>query len=421
MDEEMNDILTAQLKKYADLAIRVGVNLQQGQNLVIGFGSRQVLPQHIEFARLLTESAYDAGAKFVQVDWGDEWWLRETVRRGSLETLALRAKWQVAWVEQLAKEGAAYIAIPATDPDLYKDVDMARVEAASRAIAQAFRPFNDQRTNGAYSWALVSAPTIEWANKVYADLLPEERYDALWQGILACSRADGENPIQDWKRHLENLKKRSEWLNHQKIRALHYRAPGTDLTIEMPAEHFWTSAAQATPEGVTFVANIPTEEVYSVPLKTGVHGTVASTLPLNHNGQLIEGIQLRFEAGRIVEYTATRGRDVLKSIIEADEGSRYLGEVALVPVDSPIAKMNRLFYNTLFDENASCHLAIGKAYPLVAGGRDLPAEDWSKHGLNQSLMHVDFMIGSDQLMIEATTQQNEMVSIMKQGRWSTIV
>jgi aminopeptidase len=414
-------MLEEQLRKYAELAIKVGLNLQPGQNLVIGYGIRQVLPEHFDFSRILVEAGYDAGAKFVQVEWGDEWWLRETVKRGSLETLEARAKWQVEWVEKLAAEGAAYLAIPATDPDLYNGVDPKRVAKANNAIAAVFRPFNDHRTNGDYSWALLSAPTQAWADKVYPELPKEDRLEALWKGILACSRADGPNPVAAWAEHLKNLKKRSAWINRQNIKKLHYVAPGTDLTIEMPAGHFFQAASQDTPAGVTFVANIPTEEVYSVPLKTGVNGTVSSTMPLNHNGALIDGIKLRFENGRIVEYSATSGQDALKGIIETDEGSHYLGEVALVPVDSPIAQMGRLFYNTLFDENASCHLAIGKAYPLIEGGRELSHDEWEKHGLNSSLKHVDFMIGSAKMNIDAETRDGKTISIFRDGKWAETV
>jgi aminopeptidase len=416
---ELQQVVNESLRKYAELAIKVGVNLQPGQHLVIGYGQRQVLPEHVEFVRLLIEAGYDAGAKFVQVDWGDEWWMRETVKRGSLETLEARARWQAQWVEQLAKEGAAYIALPATNPDLYAGLDPVRVAKATRAIQASLREFNKRRTNDEYSWSLLSAPTQAWADKVYPELPESERVPALWRDILKCARATGDDPIADWREHLKNLKRRSDWLNSLGIRKLHYRSPGTDLTIEMPNGYFWTSASKDTPQGVPFVPNIPTEEVFATPLKTGVNGTVTSTLPLNHNGALIEELTLRFENGRIVEYSAKSGREALKNIIEADEGSHYLGEVALVPVNSPIAKMGRLFYNTLFDENASCHLAIGEAYPLIEGGRELPRSEWDKHGLNESMMHVDFMIGSPELDIDATTQSGEVVPIFRAGNWAT--
>jgi aminopeptidase len=410
-----------QLKKYAELAVRVGVNLQPGQHLVIGFATRQVLPDHIEFARCLTEAGYDAGAKFVQIDWGDEWWLRETIRRGSLDTLAARAQWQNQWVERLAEEGAAFIAIPAADPELFQGVDPDRVRQALQSIAMAFREFNDKRTNDEYTWTLVSAPTKPWADKVMAHLPESERVEALWQAILKAARADGADPVSDWKVHLGNLRKRADWINGLGIRKLHYHAPGTDLTVEMPDGHFWSAAGHNSAQGVPFVANIPTEEVYATPHKYGVNGTVRSTMPLNHNGTLIEGIELRFEKGRIVEYRAQTGQEALSSIIETDEGSHYLGEVALVPVDSPISQMGLLFYNTLFDENASCHLAIGRAYPLIEGGNKLPRDQWDARGLNDSLMHVDFMIGSEELDIDAETKDGQIVPIFRKGRWVTQV
>ncbi|MDP9727974.1 MULTISPECIES: aminopeptidase [Alicyclobacillus] len=409
--------LNQQLKKYAELVIRIGVNLQPGENLVIGFASRQVYPEHVEFARCLTEAAYDAGAKFVHVDYGDEWWMRETVKRGSLETLAERAKWQAQWVQKLADEGAAFIAIPASNPYLFDGIERSRVDTASKSIANAFRSFNDRRTNDEYTWCLASAPIQPWADVVFADLPAEERTEALWKAILKAARADGENPIEEWKQHIVNLQKRSQWLNQLNIVELHYRAPGTDLTIGMPDGHYWTAAGKPSQGGVHFVANIPTEEVFSAPHRDRVNGTVTSTMPLVHNGSLIEGIRIRFEAGRIVEYSAEKGEDALRHIIEADEGSHYLGEVALVPVDSPIYQMGRLFYNTLFDENASCHLAIGKAYPLIEGGYQLRRADWNEHGLNDSLMHVDFMIGSPEMNIDVKTKTGQMMPIMVNGKF----
>ncbi|MFB5190551.1 aminopeptidase [Alicyclobacillus fastidiosus] len=413
--------MTDQLRKYAELAVKVGVNLQPGQNLVVGFGRRQVYAEHLEFARQLVEVAYDAGAKFVQVDWGDEWWMRETVERGSLETLEARAKWQLEWVEHLAKEGAAFIAIPASNPDLYEGVDPARVTAAERAISSTFRDFDNRRTGDQYRWTLASAPTQAWADKVHPELPANERIDALWKDILFCARATGDDPVSDWRAHIDNLSKRSAYLNSLGIQSLHYQAPGTDLTVELAPKHFWTSAEKPALDGVPFVANMPTEEVFTAPSKYGVNGVVTSTMPLNHNGTTIHGIRLKFEKGRIVEFSADQGQDALKRIVEADEGSHYLGEVALVPVDSPIAQMNQLFYNTLFDENASCHLAIGRAYPLVEGGENLAHDDWESHGLNDSLMHVDFMIGSDKMNIDAISHTGETVPIMRDGKWTTAV
>ncbi len=408
-----------QLRKYADLVVKVGANLQPGQNLVIGWGLRQVLPDHIEFARSLMDAGYAAGAKFVELAYGDEWWLRETFRQGNIDTLSERFKRQAEWIEHLADEGSAFISIPSSDPNLYRGVDAARVNEADRVIAAALRPFNDKRTNGDYQWTLASAPTKEWADVVFPDLAPTDRFEALWDAILASARADGNDPVSAWQMHVSDLHERRAYMNDLEIEELHYRAPGTDLRIRMPKGHYWTAASQDTPEGITFVANIPTEEVYSAPAKYGVNGTVTSTMPLNHNGTLIDGISLTFENGRIINYSAAHGQEALASIIETDEGSHYLGEVALVPADSPIAKRGLLFYNTLFDENASCHLAIGKAYPLIEGGRNLPQSEWEGHELNSSLKHVDFMIGSPSLNIDALTRSGTTVPLFRNGKWAT--
>lgn len=410
-----------QLRKYAELAVRVGVNLQPRQPLVIGYWHDPVLPPHVDFVRLLVEAGYEAGASFVSVDWGDEWWKRETVRRGSLDLYRARCEWQVQWVERMAAEGAAFLRIPAGDPDLFSGVDHSRVGQAERAMNESFNEFNFRRTNYQYSWSLVSAPTQPWADKVHPELPSEQRVEALWEDILVCARANGDDPVADWGVHLQNLRRRRDWLNQLGVKELHYEAPGTDLWVTLPEKHRWAAAGHQKKDGVTFVANMPTEEVYTVPFKTGVRGVVTSTLPLNHNGALIEGIRLEFEGGRIVSYSATNGEGALRNIIEMDEGSHYLGEVALVPVNSPIAERGTLFYNTLFDENASCHLAIGKAYALIEGGSDLDRSEWEAHGLNDSLMHVDFMIGSGKLDITAVTQAGEQVPIFRQGRWAANV
>ncbi|QSO46837.1 aminopeptidase [Alicyclobacillus mengziensis] len=405
------------LQKYAQLALKVGLNLQRDQVLVVGYGNRQVFPEHVEFARIITEVAYDMGAKFVQIDWGDEHWFRETVARGDLKTLEERYRWQAQWVEQLATQGAAYLALPASNPDLFKGVDSRRVGAAERMNREIYQPFTRRRTNEEYSWSLLSVPTQSWADKVFPNLPESQRVEALWEAILFCSRALGADPVQEWTDHIARLRKRADALNQLNFRKLHYTGSGTDLWIEFHPEHFWKAALNKTPEGIEYVPNMPTEEVFTAPMKTGVNGVVKSTMPLNHGGALIEGLELRFEGGRIVEYKADSGLEALRSIVETDEGSHYLGEVALVPVNSPIAERNILFYNTLFDENASCHLAIGMAYPLIQGGRDLARDEWEGQGLNDSLVHVDFMIGSPELNIEAELADGKTVPIMQQGRF----
>ncbi|MCL6637948.1 MAG: aminopeptidase, partial [Alicyclobacillus sp.] len=231
-----------QLRKFAELAVKVGVNLQPGQSLMIGFGIRQVLPEHAEFVRHLIEVGYEQGARFVEVEYGDEAWLRTSVQRADEQIWEARARHQLAWIEYLAEQGAAYLAIPATDPDLFHGIDAQRVVQMNRTVTRIFKPFNDKRTNNEYSWSLVSAPTQAWANKVFPHLPEAERVSALWSAILACSRADGEDPVRDWQDHIQRLRKRGEWLRQLRVKTLHYRGPGTDLRVSFHPRHIWASA-----------------------------------------------------------------------------------------------------------------------------------------------------------------------------------
>jgi aminopeptidase len=408
----------ALLRRYARLAVRVGAGLQPGQPLLVGREGRAVLPDHVPFARLLVEAAYEAGASFVEVLYGDEWSLRETVLRGSPDLYRERCLAWVRWAERLAAGGAAFLSIPASDPDLFAGADGARVAAAQRAFSEAFRPIAERLAADELAWTVISAPTQAWADRVHAELPPEHRLGALWADILACARAAGPDPAAEWAAHRANLRRRRDWLNGLRIRQLRYEGPGTDLRVTLPEGRRWGGGEAVTPGGVAFVPNIPTEEVFTAPRRDGVEGTVRSTLPLNHGGARIEGIRLRFEGGRVVDCAADQGEDALRHILDTDEGSRRLGEVALVPVDSPIARRGVVFYNTLFDENASCHLALGRAYPMIEGGAPQGAGAWAAHGLNESLVHVDFMIGSAELDVTARTEAGATVPLFRAGRWA---
>ena len=411
----------AQLRRYAELVVRTGLNLQPGQPLIIGRESRFVLPDHAGFARLLVEAAYAAGAGYVEVLYGDEWWMRQTVLHGDAELYRLRCEAWVRWAEQLAGRGAAFLSIAAADPDLFRGVDGDRVALAQRAASEPFRRLAERLASHELAWTVIAAPTQAWAGKVHPHLPAAQRVAALWEDILSCSRAAGADPVAEWAAHREALRRRRAWLEGLRLRELHYEAPGTDLWVGLPDGHRWGGGESATGSGVRFVPNIPTEEVFSAPHRLEVGGVVGSTLPLNHGGTLIEGMRLRFEAGRIVEYSAASGQDALRHVIETDDGSHRLGEVALVPVDSPIARRGTLFYNTLFDENASCHLAIGRAYPMIDGGSTLEHAAWAEHGLNDSLVHVDFMIGSPQMAITGLTRDGATVPILRAGRWAVEV
>ena len=408
----------ADLRKYANLAVRVGVNVQKGQPLVIGYWSNPVLPEQVEFSRMLVDAAYEAGASFVYVDYGDEQSERESVRSGDPSLYGELQTARAQWIEHMAEKGAAFLRLTSGNPSLFNGVDPQRVSAANRIRNQAFDAFNFRRTAGQYSWSIIAVPTKAWADQVHSELSADQRVEALWQDILFCARATGSDPVADWQQHMRALRERAKRLTDLRIRELHYEAPGTDLRIELPEGYYFAGGGADTVSGVQHVANMPTEEVYTAPLRSGVRGLVTSTMPLNHGGSLVEGIRLRFEEGRIVECDADHGADALRGVVEADEGSHYLGEVALVPVDSPISRRGIIFYNTLFDENASCHLAIGKAYPLIAGGKELVRSEYVSHGINDSMMHVDFMIGSDHMDITATTATGQEVAIFRGGRWA---
>jgi aminopeptidase len=407
------------LERYAELAIRIGLNLQPGQVLYIGSASTPVPVELAPFARLLVSKAYDAGARRVFVQFQDEQISRMTMERAAEEALAEFPLHLARMYEEAADNGAAFLVVYAPNPDLMQGVDPKRLTTAARASQKALVRFSGKLSNMDFNWALISAPTDGWAAKVYPGLPSGERTEALWRDILYTVRADNGDPVAAWQEHLDLLRERARYLNERRFRRLHYRAPGTDLSLELADAHLWLGGENDTPGGITFVPNLPTEEVFSVPRRDGVNGTVRATMPLNYNGRLIEDIELRFEGGRIVDYKASSGYETLKGLIETDDGSHYLGEVALVPVDSPIARLNRLFYNTLFDENAACHLAIGRAYPpCLEGGTAMSKEELLRHGLNDSITHVDFMIGSADLEIDGETANGERVPVFRAGKWA---
>jgi len=270
------------------------------------------------------------------------------------------------------------------------------------------------------TWCVVSIPTAAWSKKVFPHLSVEDSIEKLWNVIFKTVRVDTENPIVSWEEHKANLKRRMDILNSLALKSLHYQnSLGTDLNIELPENHIWLGGSEFTPEGIEFIANMPTEEVFTLPKKTGVNGKVVSSMPLNYNGNLIENFSMTFKAGKIVDFGAEKGYETLKAIIETDEGSHFLGEVALVPYDSPISNSKILFYNTLFDENASCHLALGKAYPVcMKNSEKITHDEFSVLGINESLVHVDFMIGTSDLKILGMTSDGKEIPIFRNGNFA---
>ncbi len=402
------------LKQYASLAVEVGVNVQPGQALYV------MAPiSAASFVRIVARRAYEVGARHVHVDWSDETITRTRFELAPEEALSEYPMWHAKGREEMAAGGAAFLWVVAEDPDLLKGIDPARIAAFSKAASAALQPFRHYQMNNKIAWSIVAVPSPAWANKVFPDMAETDRVTALWNAIFSATRVDVPEPVTTWREHARSLESHASELNRRKFKALRYRGPGTDLTIGLPEGHLWVCAGSNNEQGTSFIPNMPTEEVFTAPLKGSVNGTVASSKPLSYGGNLIEDFSLTFRDGRIVEYTAGKSFDTLKQLIETDEGSHYLGEVALVPHRSPISDTNLIFYNTLFDENAACHLAIGFALPFcLEGGTAMNKEQLRERGLNDSLTHVDFMIGNAELDIEGIDADGNAIPVFRKGNWA---
>jgi aminopeptidase len=402
------------LERYAELAVHVGVNVQDKQTLVI-LAPIETAP----FVRLLTKAAYKAGAKHVYFDWSDGELTRIKYQMAPEEAFSEFPMWKARGFEEMAKDNAAFLYIDAEDPDLLKGIDPNRIATANKTSKIAMQAYRNYTLSGTVSWSIVSVPTRAWAQKVFPDLEEQAAISRLWELIFKVTRADQPDPVQAWQEHLQQLEKRREYLNNMRFKALHYKAPGTDLSVELPEKHLWLGGGLRNGQGTLFVPNLPTEEVFTLPKKDGVNGVVTSTKPLSYNGTLIENFSFTFENGKIVKFTAEKGYETLKKLLETDAGSQYLGEVALVPHNSPISESNVIFFSTLFDENASSHLAIGAAYPTtLQGGTRMTQEELQQNGANSSLSHVDFMIGSAEMDIDAETHDGTRIPLMRNGSWA---
>lgn len=403
------------LEKYADLLVRTGINIQKDQLLVITSPI-----ECAEFARIVTEKAYDAGAKEVIVRWLDELSSKIRYNRASEEVFEEVPEWLVPYLEGYAKKGAAFLRIAASDPEVMKDVDPKRIAKENKTLSQALEGYRSRLMSNKNVWCVASIPTEAWAKKVFPDVSADQAVQKLWDAIFKAVRVDQEDPVAAWKVHQDNLNERIAFLTKNKFKALHYKnSIGTDVIVDLPEKHVWFGGGEESADGTHFVANMPTEEVFTLPHKDGVNGKIVSSMPLNHNGNIVDKFSLTFKDGLVVDFDAEKGYETLKELLDTDEGAKRLGEVALVPYDSPISNQKILFFNTLFDENASCHFALGKAYPIcVEGGEEMDQDGLKEAGANDSLTHVDFMVGTEDLSIVGIKEDGSKVTVFENGNFA---
>lgn len=402
------------LEKYAELAVKIGVNIQKGQTLVINAPITSA-----DLVHKIAKKAYEAGAKNVHVDWQDDTLTRIKYDMAPFEAFQEYPLWKAKGYEKMAENGAAFMSIKSTDPELLLGVDPEKIAAANKAAGQALDTYRKYVQSDKISWLVLSAPSESWAAKVFPDIPAEEQVNKLWEAMFEAVRINTIDPVAEWKAHDKNLNEKATFLNEKNYRELRFTAPGTNLTVELPKGHIWLGGGGPNQDGVHFVANMPTEEVFTAPKRDGVNGTVSNTKPLNYGGNTIDGFTLTFKDGKVVDFSAEVGADTLKHLLDTDEGSRYLGEVALVPNSSPISTSGILFYNTLYDENASNHIALGSAYSTcLKDGATMSDEELKAHGLNTSITHVDFMIGSTDMDIDGVREDGTAEPLFRKGEWA---
>ena len=400
-------------KKYAHTLLKYGVNLQQDQTLVIS-----VDVENKDFAVIVTEEAYELGAKEVVLNWRCSPIARQRLLHAKESVLEKPANWIPEFYKQYIDDKAAFLSLISANPKALEGIPTDRISLQSRNLNKVLSFYHTAIMNSSVTWCVASVPTVLWANLLGYEGTDEEKIDQLWATLLKLCRIEGIEPKDTYRHHMAKLRRRCEALNKLDLKSLRYTCEnGTDLLLELPEGHIWLGGEESSKDGTIFNANIPTEEVFSAPQYNGVNGVVHSTKPLIYHGNTISDFSFTFKEGKIVEYTAKEGYEVLKELVETDEGSHYLGEVALVDHFSPISQSNQIFYETLFDENASCHLAIGASYPTCLKNSDgLSEEELKERGLNHSLTHVDFMIGHERMNIKGYTRDGQAVDIMIDGR-----
>ena len=404
------------LKEYADLLVRVGVNVQQGQDLVL---TSQV--DQAPFARMCVEAAYAAGARLVDVAWSDDAVTRMTCLKAADETFDVIPEYRVRFNTDYAENNACFLRLISSDPENLKGVDPGRLERQHRAVGKYMKRYRELLMSSAVPWSIGALASPAWAKRVFPNMPEAEALSALWEKIFLAVRVTGDGTaVEKWHQHQENLQRRVKILNDYAFDRLHYyNALGSDFTVGLCKGHIWCAGGEYSAKGQFFMPNMPTEEIFTAPDRSRCEGVVYAALPLSKDGNVIENIRFVVKDGQIVEASATANEELLKKSIAVDEGASRFGEVALVPYDSPISNSKTLFYNTLFDENAACHLAFGEAYPTtVEGALEMSEEERLSAGLNKSITHVDFMVGTADLTIDGYTADGRLIPVFRDGNFA---
>ncbi|HDJ5566476.1 TPA: aminopeptidase [Staphylococcus aureus] len=406
------------LQQYAELLVKVGMNVQPKQPVFI-----RSSVETLELTHLIVEEAYHCGASDVRVVYSDPTLKRLKFENESVENFSNHEikSYDVEARMDYVKRGAANLALISEDPDLMDGIDSQKLQAFQQQNARAFKGYMESVQKNQFPWVVAAFPSKAWAKRVYPELSVEEAYIKFIDEVFDIVRIDGNDPVENWRQHIANLSVYAQKLQQKNYHALHYVSEGTDLTVGLAKNHIWEDATSyVNGKEQAFIANIPTEEVFTAPDRNRVDGYVTNKLPLSYNGTIIDQFKLMFKDGEIIDFSAEKGEAVLKDLINTDEGSRRLGEVALVPDDSPISNRNTIFYNTLFDENAACHLAIGSAYAFnIEGGTEMTVEEKIASGLNDSNVHVDFMIGSSDLTIYGIFEDGSKELVFENGNWAS--
>lgn len=407
------DNLDKNLEKYAELAVKVGINLKEKEGLIIA-GNVDTLP----LARKIMKKAYELGAKHVEFQLNDD--EMTLIRYENAKEFVFESfpQWKVDALETMYKDNYHHIFISAPNPELLKDIDGDIVATVQKSSSIAMAPVMKYRMTGITKWNIIAMPSIPWAKSVFPDLDEDAAINALWEKIFQATRVDQEDPIKAWEIHDKNIKKYRNFLNEKQFEKLILTGPGTDLEVYLAEDHFWMGGSKESQAGDAYVANMPTEEVFTTPHRLKVNGTLKATKPLSLNGKLVDNFGFTFKDGKVVDFYAEKGYEVLEKLMENDEGAKYLGEVALVQDDSPISNTGILFNNTLFDENASVHFALGRAYAYaMQNGSNMTEEELQAKGANFSLIHVDFMVGGPELQVVGYEKDGTKIQLFKKGNW----